>query len=122
MLRFLALVALLLPAAASAYVEVESATGQVTGGEYSKISLKAKTRIFYRDYPVSTAPGAQAVLRFDDGMRILLLENTTVVLRTFVYSETERAGNRALIDLTRGSVRVISPLMRVSIIREKTTQ
>jgi ferric-dicitrate binding protein FerR (iron transport regulator) len=54
---------------------------------------------------VSTQAGAQALLRFDDGMQILLAESSLLRIVDFRYGS---GGDRAVFELLRGSARVVT--------------
>jgi hypothetical protein len=51
---------------------------------------------------------AKATLRFDDGMRIVLDRNTTFRVAEFRYAADEPGGDRAVFDLTRGAMRMVT--------------
>lgn len=57
---------------------------------------------------VSTAPGARAVLRFDDHQWVLLHESTQFRIVQFRYRAQEPAADRAVFELLRGVLRVIT--------------
>jgi len=57
---------------------------------------------------ITTAPGAQAVLRFDDGQVVVLNENTSFRITDFRYRKEEPRNDRAIFDLLRGALRIIS--------------
>src|SRR5688572_9798379 len=55
---------------------------------------------------VSTQAGAQAFLLFDDGMQIVLSENS--LLRIVDFRHGQGGGDRAVLELLRGSARVVT--------------
>jgi hypothetical protein len=57
---------------------------------------------------IITGAGAQAVLKFDDGQTVVLNENTTFTITDFRYRQAEPRNDRAIFDLIRGALRVIS--------------
>ena len=105
MIRMLvvAVLALVLPLTASAAAVVESANGIVRAGE-SAIAVGERVTA-----PVSVATGAgsQVTLKFDDGMQIVLDQNS--LLRIVEFSSAgDRAKDRAVLELLRGGARVVT--------------
>jgi hypothetical protein len=103
MIRMLvaAVLALALPLAASAAAVVESANGIVRAGESA---LAAGQRVT-APVSVATGDGSQVSLKFDDGMQIVLDQNS--LLRIVEFSSTgDRAKDRAVLELLRGGARV----------------
>jgi FecR protein len=95
--------ALALPLAASAAAVVESLKGTVRAGE----STLTQGQRFVAPASVSTAAGSQVTLKFDDGMQVVLNENS--LLRIVDFRQTEnRASDRAVLDLLRGGARVVT--------------
>lgn len=62
---------------------------------------------------VTTGPGAQAYLKFDDQQQIVLNENTTFRIADFRYRAAEPRGDRAVFDLLRGALRFITGIVGV---------
>jgi len=108
MFRLLAVALFALPFSASAFVVVESSQGEVTAGEHLRIQVKENERLYYRNMPVATGPGAQVVLRFDDGMRILLHENSELRIWDYLHTPADMRYNRVVLDLMRGSARFVT--------------
>ena len=105
MLRFLGLglVAFALPAAAYASAIVESLKGSAQVGA---AVLRQGERISPQSV-VTTAPGAQIRLRFDDGMQVLLEERTSIRLVYFRYAGGG-PNARVVLDLLAGAARVVT--------------
>lgn len=57
---------------------------------------------------VTTAGGARLILRFDDGQWAALHENTELRIREFHFEPREPAADRALFELLRGVLRVVT--------------
>jgi len=57
---------------------------------------------------ITTGPGSQAVLRFDDGQVVVLNENTTFRIIDFRFRKEEPRNDRSVFDLLRGALRVVS--------------
>lgn len=108
MFRLLALALFALPFSASAFVVVESFRGEVIAGEYSRAQVTENQRISDRNVPIVTGRGAQAMLRFDDGLRILLHENSELRIRDYVHTPADMRYNRVVLDLTSGSARFVT--------------
>ncbi|HZM34854.1 MAG TPA: FecR family protein [Burkholderiales bacterium] len=97
------LLALVLPLVASAAAVVESINGSARVGETSL----AQGQRFAAPAAISTGPGAQVKLKFDDGMQIVLGENS--LLRVVDFRRTGNAASgRAVFDLLRGGARVVT--------------
>jgi hypothetical protein len=95
--------ALALPLAASAAAVVESMKGTVRAGE----TPLAQGQRFVAPATISTGAGAQVTLKFDDGMQIVLHENS--LLRVVDFRHTENgASDRAVVELLRGGARVVT--------------
>jgi hypothetical protein len=106
MFRLIAVALFALPFSASAYVVFESVEGEVTAGERSK-AVRQDQRLFTRGVPIVTGPGARAMLRFDDGLRILLHENSELRIWDYVHTPANMRYNRVVLDLMRGSARFV---------------
>ncbi len=100
---FAAVLALALPLASHAAAVVESLQGGVQVGD-AAVTMGHK---IVAPTTVSTGPGAQAFLRFEDGMQIVLGENSLLRVVDFRYTPT-RVTDRAVFDLMRGSARVVT--------------
>ncbi|HSA90257.1 MAG TPA: FecR domain-containing protein [Burkholderiales bacterium] len=95
--------ALALPLAASAAGVVESLKGSARAGE----AALAQGQKFTAPGAVSTGPGSQVTLKFDDGTQIVLGENS--LLRVLDFRRTESGvSDRALFELLRGGARVVT--------------
>jgi hypothetical protein len=95
------LFALTLPCAALAGATVESLRGiaQVAGNPVTqgqKITSPAA---------ISTEPGAQVLLKFDDGMKVALHENSLLRIVDFRHTDSG-VTDRAVLELLRGAARV----------------
>jgi hypothetical protein len=105
MLRLLVtgLFALALPCAALAGATVESLKGISQAGG---VALTQGARIT-APTAISTDPGAQVSLKFEDGMQIVLHENS--LLRVVDYRHTSTGvTDRAVLELLRGAARVVT--------------
>jgi ferric-dicitrate binding protein FerR (iron transport regulator) len=96
--------ALLFAANAYADATVQSLRGEVRLGT---AGVGQSQRVF-SGATLNTGPGAQAVLKFDDGQQVVLHENTTFRIADFRYREAEPRNDRAVFDLLRGALRIIS--------------
>src|SRR5688500_12932905 len=95
------IVALAVPCTAFATnVVVEATRGEVLANGaplYQGQPLRAEANI-------TTAPGAQLILRFDDGMQVAVNENSRFRVVDFRY--TRGPNDRAVFDLLQGGARV----------------
>jgi hypothetical protein len=105
MIRILvaAVLALALPLASHAAAVVESLQGGVQVGD-ARLTVGQK---IVAPTTVSTGPGAQAFLRFEDGMQIVLGENSLLRVVDFRFTSSG-VTDRAVFDLMRGSARVVT--------------
>jgi hypothetical protein len=94
------LIAAAFPLAASATALVESMNGTVLSGQ---APVKQWQRLV-GPTPISTGAGSQVVLRFDDGMRVVLAENSLLRIGDFQGG----AQNVAELGLLRGGARVVT--------------
>lgn len=105
MLRLLAagVLALSLPLAASANALVDSVKGdvQAAGAPIFQGQRVLPPATF------TTGAGAQAILRFEDGMQIVLNENSLLRMVDFRYT-TSGATDRGVFELLRGAARVVT--------------
>lgn len=90
-----------------AAANVQSVRGDVRAGN---VQLAVKDRVT-SGATVTTGAGAQVVLRFDDGQQVVLNENTVFRIVDFRYREAEAGGDRAVFDLLRGALRMVSGLV-----------
>jgi hypothetical protein len=95
--------ALALPLTALANIVVESLKGDV---QASGAPVTAGQRLVAA-VSVTTGPGAQAFLRFDDGMQIVLGENSLLRVIDFRFSSSG-VTDRAVFELLRGGARVVT--------------
>lgn len=107
MLRLLAAALCALPFSVSAFVVVESFQGEVMSGEDARAQVRVDQRIAYSNNPVVTGPGASVMLRFEDGLRVLLHENSELRIRDYSYTPKNMRYNRTVLDLRRGSARFV---------------
>jgi hypothetical protein len=91
-------------AAVQAAANVQSMRGDVRAGTQQ---VNPNDRIT-TGASITTGAGAQAVLRFDDGQVVVLNENTTFRIIDFRYGKEEPRSDRAIFDLLRGALRMIS--------------
>jgi len=105
MLRILvtAVFALALPLTALAGALVESLKGDAAAG--GEVLMQGHR--LYAPTAVATAAGGQVFLRFDDGMQIVLHENSLLRIIDFRYTPSG-VTDRAVIDLLRGAARVVT--------------
>jgi hypothetical protein len=113
MFRLLAAALLTLPFSASAYVVFESVEGEVTAGDRSK-AVRQGERISHRNLPIVTGPGAKAMLRFDDGLHVLLHENSQLHIWDYRHTPANMRYNRVVLDLVRGSGRFVMGYIAVN--------
>ena len=97
-----ALLALALPSAALAQAVVQSMTGAVYVAD---VAVTVGHKIV-APASVTTGPGAQAFLQFEDGTQIVLSQNS--LLRVVDYRYSSGTGDRAVFDLSRGGARVVT--------------
>ena len=97
------IVALALPLAALAGAVVESLKGEVQAAG-SPVTAGQK---LVPPTAITTGPGAQAFLRFDDGMQIVLSENSLLRMIDYMFTPSGVA-DRAVFELLRGAARVVT--------------
>src|SRR5687768_8045254 len=107
MLRLLAAALMAVPFSVSAYVVVESFQGEVMSGEDARAQVRVDQRILHSNNPIVTGRGANVMLRFDDGLRVLLHENSELRIRDYTYTPKNMRYNRTVLDLKRGSARFV---------------
>ena len=103
MIRMLLAAALALPLTASAAAVVESMKGTVRAGE----SALAQGQRITAPVSVATGAGSQVTLKFDDGMQIVLDENSLLRMADF-GSTGKSTEDRAVFNLLRGGARVVT--------------
>ena len=96
--------ALLMAGNAFAAANVQSVRGDVRAGP---AQLAVKDRVT-SGATITTGAGAQVVLRFDDGQLVVLNENTVFRIVDVSYKEAAAGGDRAIFDLLRGALRVVT--------------
>lgn len=96
--------ALLASSHAHASAVVESMTGEVRAGN---VAMVQGARIS-SGATVVLGPQAKATLKFDDGMRVVLDRSTTFRITDFSHDAASASGDRAVFDLTRGAMRMIT--------------
>lgn len=99
----LASIAMVLPSAATASALVDSVSGTVEIGGATAIPGQ---RIFPGRI-VTTGANSQATLTFDDKMQLVIGADTELRIVDFRYAQGH-ASDRAVFDLTRGSLRVVT--------------
>jgi hypothetical protein len=97
------LLALALPLAASAAAVVESVKGSARAGQMA-LSPGVK---FVAPTSIATGPSSQVTLKFDDGMQIVLGENSLLRMLHFRHAE-KGAQDRAVFELLLGGARVVT--------------
>jgi hypothetical protein len=95
--------ALALPLTALATAVVESLTGTAQVAD-APVTVGQKV---VAPTTVTTGPGAQVFLRFDDGMQIVLGENSVLRVIDFRFTSSG-VTNRAVFELQRGGARVVT--------------
>ncbi len=60
---------------------------------------------------LTTGPGSQVVLRFDDDQRVVLNENTQFTITEFQFQKNDPKADRSVFDLVRGAARFVSGLI-----------
>jgi FecR protein len=98
------LLALALPLAASAAAVVESVKGSARAGQ---MALAPGAR-FVAPTSIATGPGSQVTLKFDDGMQIVLAENSLMRMLNFRHDAEKRDQDRAVFELLTGGARVVT--------------
>ena len=98
--------ALALPLAASAAAVVESVKGIVRSGEAPLAALAQGQRVT-APASIATAAGSQVTLKFDDGMQIVLNENSLLRMVDFRHTGGG-AQDGAVFELLRGGARVVT--------------
>jgi len=97
------LIALALPLAAFASAVVESMKGSAMAGDWPL----AQGQRLVAPVVITTEPGAQVFLRFDDGMQIVLHESSLLRIIDFRHTESG-VTDRAVFELLRGAARVVT--------------
>jgi hypothetical protein len=95
-----AVAALAVPFAAFATVVVDSTRGEVLANG----APVSQGQQLLGEANITTAPGAQLVLRFDDGMQVAVNENSR--FRVVDYRYTKGPNDRVVLDLLQGAARV----------------
>ena len=111
MLRLLgvAVLALALPLAAFAAAVAESSRGDVRAGDEP---VRQGQRLAPQT-AITTGPGGQVFLRFDDGMQIVLHENSLLRMIDFHHTPSG-VTDRAVFELLRGAARVVTGQVAVN--------
>src|SRR5262245_61043142 len=98
------LLSLVLPLAALASAVVQSMQGDVkANGQPVRQDQRLNPGT-----TLSTGPNSQLVLRFDDNQRVVLNQNTEFRIVDFRYNSANRADDRAVLDLIKGALRVVT--------------
>jgi hypothetical protein len=95
--------------ASAAYADatVQSLKGDARSGN---TMLSTNQRV-YTGATLHTGPGAQMLLKFDDGQQIVMNENTSFRITDFRYRAGQPRGDRAVFDLLRGALRFITGIV-----------
>ena len=97
------LVALALPLSAFAAAVVESVKGTARAGQ----RILTQGARFTAPTSIVTTPGSQITLKFDDGMQIVLDQNS--LMRILQFQQAEKGGqDRAVLELLTGAARVVT--------------
>jgi hypothetical protein len=106
MLRLLgvAVFAFALPLSAFAAAVAESVRGEVQAAG----AAVAQGQRLVPPAAITTGPGSQVFLKFDDGMQIVLHENSLLRVLDFRHAAAAGAGDRAVFELLRGAARVVT--------------
>ena len=106
--KFIALAAgLLVAAAAFATGTVTSVKGSVRVGN-EQVTENQKIQ---PGSTVTTGPDAQVVMRFEDGQRVVLNQNTELKIVEYSYIEANPRGDRVVFDLLKGGARFVTGLL-----------
>ena len=100
----LGLLALALPLAAFANATVQSVTGSARAGT----APVTQNQRINSGTTITTASGAQVVLRFDDGQQVVLNQNTEFRIVDFKYDANNAKADRSVFDLVKGALRVVT--------------
>jgi hypothetical protein len=92
------------PMAAQAQVVIQSATGEVRIGS----AAAGKDQSVASGSTLTTGAKAQAVLRFEDGQRVVLHENTEFRVVDYQYRADTPAADRLVLDLLKGAARFVT--------------
>ncbi len=60
---------------------------------------------------LTTGPGSQVILQFDDDQRVVLNENTQFTITEFQFQKDDPKADRSVFDLVRGAARFVSGLI-----------
>jgi hypothetical protein len=107
MLSAMLAAALLAATQAHADATLINVRGDVRSGSES---LAQGQRVF-SGATINLGPGAQATLKFEDNMQVVLNENTTLKIADFRYRAQEPGGDRAVLDLLRGALRFVTGIV-----------
>jgi hypothetical protein len=98
------LLALAVPLAAFANATVQSVTGSARAGT----TPVTQNQRINSGTTITTASGAQVVLRFDDGQQVVLNQNTEFRIVDFRYEANNARADRSIFDLVKGALRVVT--------------
>jgi len=88
---------------------VQEVTGNVTGqGSTGRLRGLGTGQALPHNATVTTGPQSHAVLRFDDGMAVLLKENTSFQVQNYTYNPNAPETANATFHLLRGGLRILT--------------
>lgn len=93
---------------AFAVVIVDSVKGEsraVRGDRHGPLAQKQR---LLSGTTITTGKDAQVVLRFDDGQRVVLNQNTEFKIAEFKFNEAQPSEDRSVFDLLKGALRVVT--------------
>ena len=103
-----ALVLAMFSTGALAVVVVDSVKGEsraVLGDRHGPLAQKQR---LHPGTTITTGKDAQVVLRFDDGQRVILNQNTEFKITEFSFNEAKPSAGRSVFDLLKGALRVVT--------------
>ena len=99
-----------LAASGQALIHELSGNVQVTLGKASAVPA-TKNLALPDGATITTAAASRAVLRFPDGMAVLVNENSSFTIQRYHYEEKSPSTMASVLQLVRGGVRVVTGLM-----------
>lgn len=104
-----AVIALALPLTALADAVLTSVRGDVRVGASAQSLLQARQdQRLTAGTMVTTGADAQAILRFDDGQRVLLNQNTEFRIVDYRFDEAQPRDDRSIFDILKGAARFVT--------------
>lgn len=93
---------------AATQAHADAVLGQLKGEVRAGGAAVVEGQRIFSGTTVILGPGAQATLKFDDNMQVVLNENTTFRITDFRYRPQEPRSDRAVFDLLRGALRFLT--------------